>query len=242
MQPVDATSGARSLTTVRVAAPSSQTARTDSVVEQIPIVEPRPHYPLSASVSEIMAHITELIKEQQTASQEALHQKNLDEARAEMERLFEAVRGQSDDTVNSKKANDGGVVRVDASQVSEIDDQALKVPGNDEYDVTSLDKSGKGKDAEGVFARQGKGVDKKGAGASDVNVTSKTNGDLPPLPSDSTNADKKAGDVKADRAHKVDLSEPKGKVENLPNSQASFDQQTAVDNNNAGLSTAKEDI
>lgn len=110
MQPVDVTSGARSLTTVRVAVPSSQMARTVSVVEQIPIVEPRPHYPVSASVAEIMAHITELIEEQQTASQEAFHQKNLDDARAEMERLFEAARGQSDDNANSEKANDRSVV------------------------------------------------------------------------------------------------------------------------------------
>jgi len=105
MQPVDATSGTRSLTTVQVAVPSTQTARTDSVVEQIPIVEPRPHYPISASVAEIMAHITELIKEQQTASQEALHQKNLDEARAEMEKLFEAVQGTLSDICKRRRNN-----------------------------------------------------------------------------------------------------------------------------------------
>lgn len=243
MQPVDATSGARSLTTVRAAVPSTQTARTDSVVEQIPIVEPRPHYPVSASVAEIMAHITELIKEQQTASQEALHQKNLDEARAEMERLFEAVRGQSDNTINGKKADDGGVVRADVGQITEIDDQALKVPGTDDNTVTSLDNSNDGKNAQGISAHRAKGINKNDAGSADVNRTSATkDGDLPSLPSDAKNGVKKGSNVKTDKTYQANLSEQKDNMSTIPNRAGSFDQQNTVENSNAEVSIGKDDI
>lgn len=242
MQPVDATSGARSLTTVRVAVPSTQTARTDSVVEQIPIVEPRPHYPISASVAEIMAHITELIKEQQTASQEALHQKNLDEARAEMEKLFEAVRGQSGNNADNKKADDGGVVRADANQISEIDDKALKVPDNDENVVTSLDKAEKATNAHEAFGRQSKIVGKKNIDTVDVNVTSKNNGDLSSLPSDTKTADKKTDDVNTDKTYKKNFSVQTGKMESIPNNRTDVIQHDTIDNNVSQVSTEEESI
>ena len=88
MQPVDASSGARSITAARATVPPNKASSNNTVVEQIPIVEPTPHYPLSANVSEIMAHITELIKEQQVAIQEAATEKNLEQKRTEMQELF----------------------------------------------------------------------------------------------------------------------------------------------------------
>lgn len=88
MQPVDASSGARSITAARATVPPNKASSNNTVVEQIPIVEPTPHYPLSANVSEIMAHITELIKEQQAAIQEAATEKNLEQKRTEMQELF----------------------------------------------------------------------------------------------------------------------------------------------------------
>lgn len=88
MQPVDASSGARSITAARATVPPNKASSNNTVVEQIPIVEPTPHYPLSANVSEIMAHITELIKEQQAAIQEVATEKNLEQKRTEMQELF----------------------------------------------------------------------------------------------------------------------------------------------------------
>lgn len=88
MQPVDASSGAGSITAARATVPQNKASSNNAVVEQIPIVEPIPHYPLSANVSEIMAHITELIKEQQAAIQEAATEKNLEQKRTEMQELF----------------------------------------------------------------------------------------------------------------------------------------------------------
>lgn len=88
MQPVDASSGARSITAARATVPPNKASSNNTVVEQIPIVEPTLHYPLSANVSEIMAHITELIKEQQAAIQEAATEKNLEQKRTEMQELF----------------------------------------------------------------------------------------------------------------------------------------------------------
>lgn len=88
MQPVDASSGARSITAARATVPQNKASSNNTVVEQIPIVEPTPHYPLSANVSEIMAHITELIKEQQAAIQEAATEKNIEQNRTETQELF----------------------------------------------------------------------------------------------------------------------------------------------------------
>jgi len=88
MQPVDASSGARSITAARATVPQNKASSNNTVVEQIPIVEPTPHYPLSANVSEIMAHITELIKEQQAAIQEAATEKNIEQKRTETQELF----------------------------------------------------------------------------------------------------------------------------------------------------------
>ncbi|MHC5307650.1 hypothetical protein [Bartonella sp. LJL80] len=105
MQPVDATSSLRSISTARVMEPADSAVQTDKIVETIPIVEPRPHYPLSSNVSEMMAHITELIEEQQTASKEAMHEKNLENARAEMARLFDAARQPSDVDPSTSQVN-----------------------------------------------------------------------------------------------------------------------------------------
>lgn len=94
MQPVDASSGARSITAARATVPQNKVSSNNTVVEQIPIIEPTPHYPLSANVSEIMAHITELIKEQQEAIQEAATEKNIEQKRTETQELF--VEGNAD--------------------------------------------------------------------------------------------------------------------------------------------------
>ncbi len=88
MQPVDASSGARSITAARATVPQNKVSSNNTVVEQIPIIEPTPHYPLSANVSEIMARITELIKEQQAAIQEVATEKNLEQKRSETQELF----------------------------------------------------------------------------------------------------------------------------------------------------------
>ncbi len=199
MQPVDATSGARSLTTVRVATPSNQTARTDSVVEQIPIVEPRPHYPISASVAEIMAHITELIKEQQTASEEAFHQKNLDEARAEMEKLFEAVQGRSDNTVDGKADNNNGLDPHE--KVNGINNETLKVSDNITDKSTLSDSSSDAENADGVDGRSSVSVNSDNITKTSLKTATKTNSDLPPLPSDGKHTDKKVDAAKADKTH-----------------------------------------
>lgn len=88
MQPVDASSGARSITAAHATVPQNKASSNNTVVEQIPVVEPTPHYPLSANVSEIMAHITELIKEQQATIQEAATEKNIEQNRTETQELF----------------------------------------------------------------------------------------------------------------------------------------------------------
>ena len=208
MQPVDATSGTRSLTTVQVAVPSTKTARTDSVVEQIPIVEPRPHYPISASVAEIMAHITELIKEQQTASQEALHQKNLDEARAEMEKLFEAVQGQTGNGLDGKKTDDS-TTRLDVDVVAKVVDQKAKVPeaGDNkakvpeagDNKVTQEVKSANDANADGTSDQGSSGIQAKDDfSPSGGKVGSKGKTHLPHISFDDKSVDKKATGLKAD--------------------------------------------
>lgn len=105
MQPVDATSSLRTVSATREMATADRAVETNKIVERIPIVEPRPHYPLSSNVSEMMAHITELIEEQQTASKEAMHEKNLENIRAEMARLFDAARQSSDVDPSTSQVN-----------------------------------------------------------------------------------------------------------------------------------------
>ncbi|WLT08975.1 hypothetical protein RAM19_01625 [Bartonella apihabitans] len=214
MQPVDATSGARSLTTVRVATPSNETARTDSVVEQVPIVEPRPHYPISASVAEIMAHITELIKEQQTASEEAFHQKNLDEARAEMEKLFEAVQGRSDNSVDGKADNSNGLDLHE--KVNGIDNETLKVSDDFTDKITLSDGSSDAENADSINARSSDSVNTDNVTKSSPKTAAKTNSDLPPLPSDGKHTDKKVDAAKADKTHNETSSIKTGKATTLP--------------------------
>ncbi|CAM1629916.1 unnamed protein product [Bartonella choladocola] len=243
MQPVDATSGTRSLTTVQVAVPSTKTARTDSVVEQIPMVEPRPHYPISASVAEIMAHITELIKEQQTASQEALHQKNLEEARAEMEKLFEAVQRQSDDAVNSNEATDS-LSKADGKKVKGIDGQTIKVPDNEDNKVMSFDNTGDVTNTDGTTDdRLAKGVHADNSGKiNDTKTTSKNNGRLPHLPSDVKAADKKNSSVGTDSASHDALQNLPDNAGNVEAGSGNSDYQPEIDNNVVKNDTLKENI
>ena len=242
MQPVDATSGARSLTTVRVATPSNQTARTDSVVEQIPIVEPRPHYPISASVAEIMAHITELIKEQQTASEEAFHQKNLDEARAEMEKLFEAVQGRSDNTVDGKADNNNGLDQHD--KVNGIGNNALKVSDNINDKITSSDNAFDVENADGANGRSAESVNSDTVAKNNLKTATKTNSGLPPLPSDGKDTDKKVDAAKADKTHNETSSIKTEKGANMPAGNADIGSQENIqlDTNVSAANNEKEDI
>ena len=242
MQPVDATSGARSLTTVRVATPSNQTARTDSVVEQIPIVEPRPHYPISASVAEIMAHITELIKEQQTASEEAFHQKNLDEARAEMEKLFEAVQGRSDNTVDGKTENNNGLDQHD--KVNGIGNNALKVSDNINDKITSSDNAFDVENADGANGRSAESVNTDTVTKNNLKMATKTNSGLPPLPSDGKDTDKKVDAAKADKTHNETSSIKTEKGANMPAGNADIGSQENIqlDTNVSAANNEKEDI
>lgn len=242
MQPVDATSGARSLTTVRVATPSNQTARTDSVVEQIPIVEPRPHYPISASVAEIMAHITELIKEQQTASEEAFHQKNLDEARAEMEKLFEAVQGRSDNTVDGKTDNNNGLDQHD--KVNGIGNNALKVSDNINDKITSSDNAFDVENADGANGRSAESVNSDTVTKNNLKMATKTNSGLPPLPSDGKDTDKKVDAAKADKTHNETSSIKTEKGANMPAGNADIGSQENIqlDTNVSTANNEKEDI
>lgn len=134
MQPVDASSGAGSITAARATVPPNKASSNNTVVEQIPIVEPTPHYPLSANVSEIMAHITELIKEQQAAIQEAATEKNIEQKRTETQELF-AV-GNRDVTesssLSSKQIN--SVDQASNDDFATSDDNANKQIGlNDEH-------------------------------------------------------------------------------------------------------------
>ena len=242
MQPVDATSGARSLTTVRVATPSNQTARTDSVVEQIPIVEPRPHYPISASVAEIMAHITELIKEQQTASEEAFHQKNLDEARAEMEKLFEAVQGRSDNTVDGKTDNNNGLDQHD--KVNGIGNNALKVSDNINDKTTLSDNAFDVENADGANSRSAESVNTDTVTKNNLKMATKTNSGLPPLPSDGKDTDKKVDAAKADKTHNETSSIKTEKGANMPAGNADIGSQENIqlDTNVSAANNEKEDI
>ena len=241
MQPVDATSGARSLTTVRVATPSNQTARTDSVVEQIPIVEPRPHYPISASVAEIMAHITELIKEQQTASEEAFHQKNLDEARAEMEKLFEAVQGRSDNTVDGKADNNNGLDPHE--KVNGINNETLKVSDNINDKITSSDNAFDVENADGVDGRSSDSVNSDTVAKNGLKTAAKTNSDLPPLPSDGKDTGKKVNAAKADKTHHETSSIKTEKGANMPAGDVDIGSQENIQRDtNVSTPNEKEDI
>lgn len=241
MQPVDATSGARSLTTVRVAAPSNQTARTDSVVEQIPIVEPRPHYPISASVAEIMAHITELIKEQQTASEEAFHQKNLDEARAEMEKLFEAVQGRADNTVDGKTENNNGLDQHD--KVNGIGNNALKVSDNINDKITSSDNAFDVENADGANGRSAESVNTDTVAKNGLKTAAKTNFDLPPLPSDGKHTDKKVDAAKADKTHNETSPIKTGKATTMPAGDVDIGSRENIQRDtNVSTPNEKEDI
>jgi len=241
MQPVDATSGARSLTTVRVATPSNQTARTDSVVEQIPIVEPRPHYPISASVAEIMAHITELIKEQQTASEEAFHQKNLDEARAEMEKLFEAVQGRSDNTVDGKADNNNGLDLHE--KVNGIDNETLKVSDNITDKITLSDSSSDAENADGVNGRSSDSVNTDNVTQNGLKTATKTNSDLPPLPSDGKHTDKKVDAAKADKIHNETSSIKTEKATTMPAGDVDIGSRENIQRDtNVSTPNEKEDI
>ena len=243
MQPVDATSGTRSLTTVQVAVPSTQTARTDSVVEQIPIVEPRPHYPISASVAEIMAHITELIKEQQTASQEALHQKNLDEARAEMEKLFEAVQGQSGNGLDGKKTDDS-TTRFDVDGVAKVDDQKAKVPDAGDNKVTPEVKSGNDANADGTSDQGSSGIqakDDSSLGGGKVSSKGKTH--LPHISFDDKSADKKATGLKADGSQNPTSMVQADSDTNLSTANSgNFKDNTQISVNGINPDTIKENI
>lgn len=133
MQPVDASSGAGSIAAARATVPQNKASSNNAVVEQIPIVEPIPHYPLSANVSEIMAHITELIKEQQAAIQEAATEKNLEQKRTEMQELFAVGNTDVTDSgsLSSKQIN--SVEQATTDDFATSDDNANKQIGvNDE--------------------------------------------------------------------------------------------------------------
>ena len=134
MQPVDASSGARSITAARATVPQNKASSNNTVVEQIPIVEPTPHYPLSANVSEIMAHITELIKEQQAAIQEAATEKNIEQKCSETQELF--VEGNADiiesRSLPSKQINT--VEQATNGDLAASDDNAYKqIAPNDKH-------------------------------------------------------------------------------------------------------------
>ena len=140
MQPVDASSGARSITAARATVPPNKASSNNTVVEQIPIVEPTPHYPLSANVSEIMAHITELIKEQQAAIQEAATEKNIEQKRTETQELFAVGNADVTDSgsLSSKQIN--SVEQATNGDLSASDDNAYKqIAPNDQHQ--SLDNN-----------------------------------------------------------------------------------------------------
>lgn len=128
MQPVDATSNTYSVTGMRVTLTVNQKPCSNLVIEQIPVIEPVPHYPLSATVSEMMAHINELIKEQQIASQKAVHEKNVENARDEMARLFEAVNGNVEEKYNSCGITLGKINNDKITQAVELDHKSVKTP------------------------------------------------------------------------------------------------------------------
>lgn len=126
MQPVDATSNTYSVTGMRVTLTVNQKPCSNLVIERIPVIEPVPHYPLSATVSEMMAHINELIKEQQIASQKAVHEKNVENARDEMARLFEAVNGNVKEKDSSYGISSGKIDNDKITNTVELDNKRVK--------------------------------------------------------------------------------------------------------------------
>lgn len=216
MQPVDALSGSRSLPLARVTVSSTEVTQTDAIVEKIPIVEPMPHYPLSATVSEIMAHITELIKEQQAASQEAMHQKNLEDARAEMERIFEAAVGKSDD--NNLGVNETDAVDVFAVDARDgVDNKGLQISENSDKKSTLFGQSSNIETDQEFTAQKTEDKGTIDKSASDVRSKSANDGKLPPLPSDVKLADKKGDNPVGVKTHKMDAP---GQIGNVQHSDA----------------------
>lgn len=211
MQPVNALSGVRSSPLTRVTVSSTEVDQTDAIVKKIPVVEPMPHYPLSATVSEIMAHITELIKEQQAASQEAMHQKNLDAARAEMERIFDAAIGKSDDTDNGRETDVMDVFAVDASDG--VDETGIRIDGKSDDKSTTFGQSANIEKGQQTTAQKTHEKDVIDKSAGDIKVTSKNDGKLPPLPSDIKYADKKDTTSKGIETPKMDVSSQKDGVQ-----------------------------
>ncbi|MBI0002949.1 hypothetical protein H3S80_02645 [Bartonella sp. M0177] len=161
-----------------------------------------------------MAHITELIKEQQTASEEAFHQKNLDEARAEMEKLFEAVQGRSDNSVDGKADNNNGLDLHE--KVNGIDNETLKVSDHFTDKITLSDGSSDAENADGINARSSDSVNTDNVTKSSPKTAAKTNSDLPPLPSDGKHTDKKVDAAKADKTHNETSSIKTGKATTMP--------------------------
>lgn len=211
MQPVNALSGVRSSSLTRVTVSSTEVDQTDAIVKKIPIVEPMPHYPLSATVSEIMAHITELIKEQQAASQEAMHQKNLDAARAEMERILDAAIDKSDDTDNGRKTEVTDVLAVDASDG--VDETGIRIDGKNDDKSTTFNQSANIEKGQQITAQKTHEKDAIDKSVDDIKVTSKNDGKLPPLPSDIKYADKKDTTSKGIETLKTDVSGQKDGVQ-----------------------------
>ena len=140
MQPVDASSGARSITAARATVPQNKASSNNTVVEQIPIVEPTPHYPLSANVSEIMARITELIKEQQAAIQEAATEKNIEQKRSETQELFAVGNADITESSSLPSKQINTVEQATNGDLSASDDNAYKqIAPNDQHQ--SLDNN-----------------------------------------------------------------------------------------------------
>lgn len=140
MQPVDASSGARSITVARATEPQNKASSNNTVVEQIPIVEPTPHYPLSANVSEIMARITELIKEQQAAIQEAATEKNIEQKRSETQELFAVGNADITESSSLPSKQINTVEQATNGDLSASDDNAYKqIAPNDQHQ--SLDNN-----------------------------------------------------------------------------------------------------
>ena len=140
MQPVDASSGARSITAARATVPQNKVSSNNTVVEQIPIIEPTPHYPLSANVSEIMARITELIKEQQAAIQEAATEKNIEQKRSETQELFAVGNADITESSSLPSKQINTVEQATNGDLSASDDNAYKqIAPNDQHQ--SLDNN-----------------------------------------------------------------------------------------------------
>lgn len=211
MQPVNALSGVRSSPLTRVTVSSAEVDQTDAIVKKIPIVEPMPHYPLSATVSEIMAHITELIKEQRAASQEIMHQKNLDAARAEMERMFDAAIGKSDGKAGGRGTDGTNVFAVDTSDI--VDKTGIRIDGKSKDKSATFDRSADIESGQQTTAQKTQGNDAIDKSARDVQMTSKNDGKLPPLPSDIKYANKKDTTSKGIETPKTEVSSQKDSVQ-----------------------------